>query len=427
MLSIFATLASSRANFNVMAPLDLFNSNQDFNYRDKFNQWLGKLKNANVDGIMIDVWWGLTETSEGNYKWTGYQEAFNMIKNNGMKIIPVFSFHKCGGNVGDTCNIPLPSFVTSSSQQPFFIDQDGHVDNEYISFAFDEVSVTSQGRTPIQMYKAWMEAFKTQFNSMISSGDIHEIEVGTGPCGELRYPSYQSAYWSYPGCGEFQCYDKKFLELLKSDAAAAGHSDYAHTPYNVGSYNTQPGGSQFWRDDASDGWSSSYGRWFIKWYAEKMNQHGGRVLKIARATFPSTRLSTKIAGIHWWYMTSSHCAETTAGFNNFIDYDGYRDLITVFKQYDIQVCFTCLEMTAGNYGSNPPYLVQQIINDAAWAGLDFEGENALAIYDYDNYGRCTAWVSKGLKEFTYLRMCDTLFYDNNFGTFQNFVNNVHNA
>jgi hypothetical protein len=37
-----------------------------------------------------------------------------------------------------------------------------------------------------------------------------EIQVGMGPCGELRYPSYPEANgtWRFPGIGEFQCYDK---------------------------------------------------------------------------------------------------------------------------------------------------------------------------------------------------------------------------
>ena len=31
-----------------------------------------------------------------------------------------------------------------------------------------------------------------------------------GPSGELRYPSYpeSSGTWTFPGIGEFQCYDK---------------------------------------------------------------------------------------------------------------------------------------------------------------------------------------------------------------------------
>jgi beta-amylase len=39
---------------------------------------------------------------------------------------------------------------------------------------------------------------------------IVEIQVGMGPAGELRYPSYpeSNGTWSFPGIGEFQCYDR---------------------------------------------------------------------------------------------------------------------------------------------------------------------------------------------------------------------------
>lgn len=39
---------------------------------------------------------------------------------------------------------------------------------------------------------------------------LQEIQVGMGPCGELRYPSYpeSNGTWKFPGIGEFQCYDK---------------------------------------------------------------------------------------------------------------------------------------------------------------------------------------------------------------------------
>ncbi|KAI5491185.1 beta-amylase [Trichomonas vaginalis G3] len=428
MLGLLASHAICGAKFYVMATLNLLNDNQEFVNQGQFEYYLNRLHEAGVDGIMIDVWWGRTEISESNYKWDGYQKAFDLIKSRNMKIVPVFSFHQCGGNVGDDCAIYLPDFIRSSSKNPFFYDQDGKVDQEYISIAYDEIPVTPAGRTPLQCYKDWMNAFKEHFNSYINSGAIVELEIGLGACGELRYPSYQAwKGWSYPGCGEFQSYDSEFTKQLQQDAVAAGHSDWGHHPYNVGGWNTQPGGSDFWRDGTSNGWSSAYGRWYIKWYASKLNAHSDKVLSIAREIFPTTHLSAKIAGIHWWYMTSCHCAEATAGFNNFYDYDGYRDMMTVFKKHNVDVCFTCLEMTAGGSGSNPPYLVQQILNDAKWAGLNFEGENALAVYDWGSYSRCIEWKNKGLSIFTYLRMCDDLCNNNdNYNAFKGFVQQMHN-
>ena len=425
MFSILLVFAFSGAQVYVMAPLDLFNNNQQLNYRDKLIGWFDRLKNAKVDGVMIDIWWGLTELTEKNYRWNGYVEVFNLLKERGLKIIPVFSFHLCGGNVGDTCNIPLPSFVLNSEVQPFYKDSDGHLDKEYISLGFDDIKITS--RTAIEMYRDWMTSFRDQFSTLLNNNDIVELEIGLGPAGEARYLSYQLAYWSYPGCGSFQSYDTQLTKKLQADAQAAGHQDWGHNPDNAGGYNTQPGGSTFWTDNQYNSWNSQYGRWFIKWYASQLNSHCDKVLKAARSVFTNVHLSAKIAGIHWWYMTGCHCAESTAGFNNFYDYDGYRDMLSVFKRYEADVCFTCLEMTPGGASSNPPILVNQIINDAAWAGLKFEGENALPCYDWDSYNRIKDWVSKGLKTFTYLRLCDDLMNNNNFNTFSAFVNNMHNA
>ena len=275
-----------------------------------------------------------------------------------------------------------------------------------------------------------MKSFKSQFTSLINSGVITEVEIGLGPAGELRYPSYQLSHWTYPGCGEVQSYDDKLTAKLKADAMSAGKSDFGHNPSlsETGNYNVQPGGSSFWRDDSANGWKSDYGQYFIKWYAQQLVSHGRSILTNARSVFGSTPISGKVAGIHWWYDTSSHCAETTAGFNNFYFYDGYRDILEMFKECDADLCFTCLEMTKGSYGSNPPSLVNQLLQDSKWAGIKFEGENALPIYDSGNYGRIVDWAKKGLTTFTYLRLCSELVDNqNNYNTFKTFVSDVHNA
>jgi len=417
---------SAKATFYVMAPLDVLDNNHNIQNQATLERWLKKLQDAKVDGMMCDVWWGLCEKTAKKYNFAGYKKLFPLFQKYGLKIIPVLSFHQCGGNVGDTCNIPIPQFVRDC--RPFWKDAEGHLDQEYISIGYDNIKLN--GRTPITMYSDFMVAFQKEFASLIKSGVITEIEVGLGPAGELRYPSYQLAYWTYPGCGEFQSYDDKFTNLLKKDAAAAGKSDFGRNPAfsETGGYNVKPGERPFWRDDAPNGWKSDYGQWYIKWYAKKLVDHGDAVLKAARAAFGNAHISGKVAGIHWWYDTSSHCAETTAGFNNFYFYDGYRDILKMFKKHNADLCFTCLEMTKGDNGSNPPALVGQLLNDAKWAGIKFEGENALPIYDNGNYGRIVNWAKQGLSCFTYLRLCaDLVDNTNNYNTFKGFVANIHNA
>jgi beta-amylase len=421
MLCMLIYGVSASLSFYVMAPLRLFNENHELVDRDTLISWFSRLsKEAKVDGLMVDIWWGLVETSENNYSWAGYRDLFQLCINANLTILPVMSFHQCGGNIGDECDIHIPSFVYDSQAQPFFKSANGYIDKEYVSFGYDDVMITS--RTPLQMYKAFMTSFKNEFSDLITSGVISEIEVGMGPCGELRYPSYQiPAQWQYPGCGSFQSYDDKLSSQASSAAGTAGHPGWGNPGYI--DQNVHPDGDDFWRDGTSNGWDSYYGQWFIKWYANRLITHANDVMKCARQAFGSSiRLSGKIPGIHWWYTTGCHCAEVTAGLRNFRFHDGYRDILFAFKNYNFDLCFTCLEMSEdGSCGSNPPFLVEQMAGNAKWANVRFEGENARDSYGADQYNRIKSWLSKGLVAFSYLRLCDTLMSDANFGAFVNFV------
>ena len=151
----------------VMAPLDLMNDDCTPKYLDKFTNWCQMLRDAKVDGIMMDIWWGLTEPTAKNYRWTGYQTIMNVIRSKGLKCVPVFSFHKCGGSVGDYVNIPLPNFVWQGSLTPNATDLSGGTDDAYISIGYDNVKLgLNNARTPLEMYTDWMTAFSEAFAKM---------------------------------------------------------------------------------------------------------------------------------------------------------------------------------------------------------------------------------------------------------------------
>ena len=58
----------------------------------------------------------------------------------------------------------------------------------------------------------------------------------------------------------------------------------------------------------------------------------------------------------------------------------------------------------------------------------FEGENAIECYHWDAYNQVLKWASKGLKEFTFLRMSDKLLNDKNTWTdFVKFTKKMHNS
>lgn len=55
--------------------------------------------------------WGAVERQPRHYDWSGYRQVIDLIKSLGLKVQAVMSFHACGGNVGDSAQVPLPSWV----------------------------------------------------------------------------------------------------------------------------------------------------------------------------------------------------------------------------------------------------------------------------------------------------------------------------
>eukprot|EP00753_Platysulcus_tardus_P021351 PLAT886.2.p2 GENE.PLAT886.2~~PLAT886.2.p2 ORF type:complete len:350 (-),score=175.92 PLAT886.2:61-1110(-) len=346
------------------------------------------------------------------------------------------SFHRCGGNVGDACNIPLPSWVLdvgNSNPDIFYKDSSGHYDQEYLSGFIDNEKLFA-GRSPLDMYADYMASFKKTFAHFL--GDtITQVQISCGPSGELRYPSYQSAYWKFCGVGEFQCYDKYALTDLASAAAAAGHSDWGHGgPDNAGSYDSTPSNAAFFSSSGDNNYASDYGQFFLNWYSSALIAHGDRVLSIAASTFSGTgaNIAAKVAGIHWWYKTDSHAAELTAGYFNTDGRDGYKPIAAMFAKHGVHMDFTCLEMLDDQQPADcdcgPFELVRQTKQAAHEAGIAYGGENALARYDQLAYTTIEQQASylMPLDAFTYLRLGTTLLESNNLATFAKFVKAMAN-
>lgn len=59
---------------------------------------LQHLRSLNVDGVVVDCWWGIVEAwTPKKYEWVGYREMFNIIREFGMKLqvigMIIISFH----------------------------------------------------------------------------------------------------------------------------------------------------------------------------------------------------------------------------------------------------------------------------------------------------------------------------------------------
>jgi len=409
-----------------MLELDTVNDAGQIKDPNALKGHLQQLKSGNVDGIMVDVWWGLTEPYTKTYQFGPYRTIVNVCKEIGLKVQFVTSFHQCGGNVGDTCNIPLPKFV-NTQRDIWYKDQQGNEDKEYISLFADNVSIS--GRTPVQMYGDWFEALARAFEAELGS-TIVEIQVGMGPAGELRYPSYQLSHWHFCGVGAFQAYDINALQSLQRAAEAAGHkADWSKPPNTAGDYNSQPQDVDFFRN----GYQTEQGRFFLQWYSQALLRHGEDVLTRAKQAFGkyNVHLAGKVSGIHWWYKSPHHAAEVTAGYYNTNGNDAYMSIAKMFaKAAGAGIDFTCMEMAdreqPSNCASGPEELVQQVASATRGSGVQLGGENALPRYDDTAFGKIASYKGS-LSSFTYLRLSGDLLNGDNWNRFRNFVNRMHNG
>ena len=67
--------------------LGVINMNSELVNSEGLVNQLRVLKSINVDGIMVDCWWGIMEAhSPQVYNWTGYRELFQIIRDLKLKL-----------------------------------------------------------------------------------------------------------------------------------------------------------------------------------------------------------------------------------------------------------------------------------------------------------------------------------------------------
>ncbi|XP_073106339.1 beta-amylase 8-like isoform X2 [Elaeis guineensis] len=252
------------------------------------------------------------------------------------------AFHECGGNASGEIPISLPKWVLEigkDNQDIFFTDREGRRNTECLSWGIDKERVL-KGRTGIEVCFDFMRSFRMEFNDLFEEGFITAVEIGLGASGELKYPSHPERIgWRYPGIGEFQCYDKYMQQNLRRAAKLRGHSFWARGPDNAGHYNSRPHETGFFCDRGDyDGY---YGRFFLHWYAQTLIDHADQVLSLANLAFEGTQVIIKIPAVYWWYKTSSHAAELTAGFYNPTNQDGYSPIFDMLKKHSAAMKFVC--------------------------------------------------------------------------------------
>lgn len=404
-LSCQSAVAAGRLETaNVMAPL-LINNDDEW---AAFERQLTTVKNYGVDAVSADIWWGEVENAgDHNFNWSYYDKLFSTIKSHGLKIVPVLSFHQCGGNVGDDCNIPLPSWLWTKYVGRTFngITIDG-LDLKYKSeqgnFSKETLQLWADALVANE-YSDFVRAFKDHFAAY--NNDFIEINVSGGPSGELRYPSYNGhdINTGYPTRGGLQAYSRLAIQdlqtrMLRKYGNLAGVNQAWGTSLTDAGQIQPPSDADFFFSHG-DYKNIQYGKDFVDWYNQSLVDHGNAllttVINALGTSFPSAKIGFKIPGVHWTmtnpqYLRAAEVAagliQTSVDFNADATGHGYAKIVGLAQTLSslgrgIVLHFTCLEMDDQNFP--PQYslaktLVFWVANEAKRQGVTIKGENALA-------------------------------------------------
>lgn len=412
--------AKNHITVNVMAPLvvgdphDLFSGPSQEAWR-KFKRHLQEMKRLGVEAVTTDVWWGLIETAPGIFDWTYYDKLASEVIDAGLKWIPILSFHRCGGNIGDTVFVPIKPWVWSELKSITgytdehdlkFVSEQGNTSDEYISF-WNTVHA-------LPLYERVMLAFRSHFAHL--ADHIAEINVSLGPAGELRYPSYNSHDdgADYPARGSLQCYSRPAIESFRKWVFNKYHNaegiDRAWGTNVVGGQEINPPSNPAEFFQRGDHWDITYGRDFFEWYSTILFNHGRMVLRLALSVFAADDsplagidIGAKVPGVHWRtgrregdrVVLGDRLAELAAGLlrTGFNDWDhddqgrGYRPLMNLLAELQdnpnsrVVLHFTCLEMPDGEGGPEANSVARTLVTwvgaEADRQGVPIKGENAV--------------------------------------------------
>lgn len=426
-----------------------------------FDTLLAEAKSIGVNAVTVDVWWGAVESGgDQAFDWSYYDNVFQRISSQGLKIVPILSFHKCGGGPGDDCSISLPTWLWSHFLGQGLTELDLKYQSETGKVQDDAIAPwATENAAVLSEFQELMAAFQQHFAPI--AGDFVEINISLGPTGELRYPSYnktdpnETDGWKFPQRGFLQSY---------SDHAQAHFRNWAlnrfgglsgvnqrwglslpnpteirvpggHLPPNIGAR-----AETFFKDN--DHFDTQYGRDFVDWYHGSLVAHGQRLLAMAHATLNGPMqgipLGMKLPGIHWQMKCTDRprTAEISAGLVATTldlsptgaaraDAYGYRrtmEMIRDVKQMtgrEIILHFTALEMdndpacplTPNDVNTSmAEALVFWISHGADDHGIRHKGENALgcvAAFPQDDRTWASirsAFTHAPYRGFTFLRL-----------------------
>ncbi|MGE0526923.1 MAG: family 14 glycosylhydrolase [Bdellovibrionales bacterium] len=156
---------------------------------DEFERKLDQIKQQGYRSIPVDVWWGVVQKDRlKDFEWDHYDHAIKLILSRGFKLEFYLSTHSCGGNVGDTVDIPLPLEIRellptlAKGKDARYRSEGGNISNEVVShWAVPYI---------LPYYINFWKAFKERYAHLAPETTL--IVPSLGSAGELTDPTYHS-------------------------------------------------------------------------------------------------------------------------------------------------------------------------------------------------------------------------------------------
>ena len=419
----------------VMLPLDTFVFDKErgspvLKDRDWLDRVLGALRQAKVDGVSVDVWWGMFAIDGMRYDFSPVVDLAELCLKHRMHLTCIMSFHVCGNSVGDSVHVPMPSFVVDAVRELgkgsgfYCADCHGNEATDAFSPAADELPLKIGDEpvptTLLSLSTTFMElfAFSMRENKYLfgPNGVVDEIAIGMGPCGELRYPSYDETLgWKWPEVGSLMCFDPHMKELAAQRGVVLPDVEAATFPGHLSEDKNAPVPLAPVFSD-KDVFDSDETQKFLKFYDDILAEHADRMLRAAQMRAfrkeHRVRLSVKFSGIHWMHKLRTRPAEVCAG------YWEYDKLLQVVAKNGAGATFTCYDMDTAVLAeerpsalSDPDALVSEFAEAARRAGVAFlEAENSLEYWDAVHFNKMRQnIVDSGAGSFTFLRVTPSTY------------------
>jgi len=425
-------------NINVMLPGNVVTNDNTISNITQLQSQLALLQNSSVKGVVVPVWWGVVETQPQQYNWAVYDELFALINAAGLRVKVSLAFHGCEPSAD--CNIGLPSWVSQVADNDAGIFYTGKqsIYTQYLSSGVDYKPIfPPNNRTAVGMYNDFIQNFAAHFSPYFDSL-IYEVKIGLGPNGELRYPAFpDQGNWTFPGIGEFMCYDSYLASEYAYYATKAGHPEWGYFPNGTGDYNSVPINTTFFVQTKTNigNYLSDYGQFFLNWYSNRLVLHGqavlGNAVAIINGYSPNVTVAAQLGCVYWQYLEISHAAELTAGYKN-DNLTGYDSFVEMFSGLGVVFDFGCFEMWDSqfpiNSSSGPAELVYQTLLTAQTYGAQYEGQNTNPVYAQADYSQIEKNCRRDVVPivgFDFRNLEDALIFNaENFTIFKVFVSNL---